>query len=260
MGQESCPLHGLDQYMCESIIELSRRYGIKPERLVVDILSSVAAAHSPLIYTRGISYEALLSLLAGSLGLLGAIENLLFRGFGRLLELMTLSDTDCYAIRENAGCEEATGFLLSFDGKHEKAPPMLTLGIGYSADEPSVLFVEFEANIVAGDDEPVGRESSRIATRAVSRTISYARRTKHYMELEDYLADIGSAWWSLELSPGDLVADGVPEIVLSAGAASSVPGYVLPFNLNYLLDFTLYLRERLQKEYEKIIGAKELRK
>ena len=259
MGQEHCPIHGLDEYICENIIGLSRRYGIEPERLVADILSSIAAAHFPPTYTRSISYEALLSLLAGSLGLLEAIENLLFRGFSRLLELMTLSDTDCYTAHEKQGCEEPVGFLLFFNARREKAPSTITLGIGYSADNPSILFVEFGASIVAGDDELIGREGSgdRIAARAVSRTISYVRRTRRYMELEGYLADIGSAWWGLELSPGYLVADGVPEIVLRAEVASGVPGYILPFNLDYLLDFTLYLQERLQREYKKLIGAKE---
>jgi len=121
LGQEHCPVYGLDQYTCKDILELSRRSGTEPERLVADILSSATATHFPPIRGRDISYEVLLSLLAGSLSLLKAIEKPLFRGLSRLPELMTLSDTDCCTARENAGCEEATCFLLHFDARHEKA-------------------------------------------------------------------------------------------------------------------------------------------
>jgi hypothetical protein len=208
-----------------------------------------------LLFSEKPSYRALLSFVAGAPSFLNAFEYLLFRGFQRLLELMVLEDVDCYPAREGAGCSETTGFQLVFGAASEEAPTMLTLGIGYPVDHRSVILIEATASITADTGDTgsgeADEEATRIARRAATRTISYAKRTRRYQELEDYLAYAGESWWSLSLEPGDAVRDGVPEVTLELEAAAA-PGLILPFDLNPLLDLTAYLADRLQKEYNRL--------
>ncbi len=254
MGHDSCPVPGLDENTCKTVLGLAERYGVEPTRLVADIVGGLALSNPWLLFSEKPSYRALRSLVAGAPSLVNAFEYLLFRGFQRLLELMILEDVDCRPAREGAGCSETTGFELVFGAASEEAPTMLTLGVGYPVDHRSAILVEATASITAdtGDAlEEADEEATRIARRAATRTISYAKRTRRYQELEDYLAYAGESRWSLSLEPGDSVEDGVPEVTLELEAAAP-PGLILPFNLNPLLDLTAYLADRLQKEYNRL--------
>ena len=255
MSRVSCPLPGLDENTCKTVLGLAERYGVEPGRLISDIAAGLVAGNPWLMFAEGPNYQALLSFIAAAPGLVKAFEYLLFRGFQRLLEHMVLESVECSPARGGAGCSETTGFELVFGAASEEAPTMLTLSIGYPVDDRSVILIETSASVTAdtGDItlEEADEEATRIARKAAARTISYAKRTRRYQELEDYLAYAGESWWSLSLEPGDGVEDGVPEVTLELEAAAA-PGLILPFDLNPLLDLTAYLAARLQKEYNRL--------
>jgi len=244
---------------CGELKALAKAYGVDPRRMLADIVASVAHSYSMLPGSEGPSYSGLLSLLAAGPALLRAFEYLLFRGFQRLLELMALEDVDCYSRSEGAGCREPAGFTLALGAMRDEAPTSLTLGVGYPADDPAVLFVEAEASITtagaeAPDEEP-DEAAVEAARRAARRTISYAKRTRLYRSLADYLAEAGESWWDLSLEPGDEVDEGIPAVSLRIEAAAP-PGLLLPFNLNPLLDLSAYIARRLGQEYRKLAGKR----
>ena len=252
--EEKCPLPGLAEDICGSLTVVSKEYGIPLQKLVSDIIGSVALSwHISAMRGERIGYDEMLSLLTGAPWLMNVFEYALFHGFRRLLKLMVLEDVDCYVPREGMGCSEATGALMVFAGSAEEAPTSLTLGIGYPTDNPLLVEVNATASITAATSDMSG-ESPELARRAATRTITYARKTRYYRELEDYIAD--TSYWSLRLEPGDEVDDGIPEVIVELEAAGP-PGAMLPFNLNPLLDLTSYINDRLNKEYNKLTKTKK---
>jgi hypothetical protein len=202
----------------------------------------------------GMSVEDYGASLQASLVLVDAFEYLFFRGFRRLLRVMVPEDVACLVEGEEdtgvSSCRDARGFSISFAGSGEHAPSSLVLEAQTSAEDPHHVGIRVYASIGPGGEAGWEELGPEMAERIVRRVISYAKRTRLYTGLEEVLAETEGVY-ELSLEPGDRVGEGVPEAALEAFVAG-IPGFVLPFDLNPVLDLSEYVSRRLSRELEKM--------
>ncbi|WP_338250345.1 hypothetical protein [Pyrodictium abyssi] len=109
--------------------------------------------------------------------------------------------------------------------------------------------MEVQGGIVVEVPEGVGLEE---AVRAARRVVGYARRTRLYRGLEDYLAGEGDMYYySVDIDvesegPLDGESGGYVAVVLGV-EAEGIPGLLLPFDLAPVLGLARYIRARLEE-------------
>jgi hypothetical protein len=230
---------------CAYLVELARVLGANPDHIVYWLPQP-----SP-----GVSSGEYRGALLASLALVEAMEYMLFRGFRRLLQLMNLEDVMCLVEGPGEGivadCGGSNGFSMYFTGAAEGAPSSLTIEAQAPAGDPSRVAVRVYASVAALSTEEL---DAKTAGRAARRVISYTRRTRLYRMLEDVLAET-EGLYEVKLEPGDSVSDGVPEVDVEVYVAG-LPGFVLPFDLNPILDLASYLSRRLSVEVERLTGGR----
>ncbi len=177
-----------------------------------------------------------------------------FRGFDRLLQVMSLEEVA--PLLESTGEGRAgsgpRGFSMHFAGSDSNAPSSLVLELLLPRSDPSRIRIGVHATIAASLEEDLDPPT---AERVARRAIAYAKRTKLYREVLDMIAS-SEGEYELRLEPcsedsGDVELDSPLEVCMDI-EVSAIPGLLLPLDLNPVLDLASYLARRLDRELEKI--------
>jgi len=241
------PCEKFCQELCESLQLLAKTHSIEEDELLRGLINSLFSS----IYSweqrhRSLDYSVFLDSISIAPSLVMAFEYLLFKGFTRLLKNMYLEDLDCYSAREEPGCDYTTGFSMYFLPSSENAPDDLEIGIGYDPENPVSLRVVIEATVSPPID--IAEREDCDLKPVVRRTISSAKRTRAYRNLVEYMGGVIEAHdYGVSLEP----LEDEPGINVSIYADSHVPGFLLPFDLNPVLDLLDYLVKRLRESAKK---------
>ncbi|ALL01957.1 hypothetical protein Pyrde_1914 [Pyrodictium delaneyi] len=244
----------LDGEAARALESLARATG-RPAREVVERLiyaaSGIVEPVPPSSLAPGqLSLSMLVRLVSSSALLAEFIDYAVFRGFLGLLETMSVENVVCYVPSkelQEKGCSATNGASIELVASGDEAPfSSLSLGVVFPADGHSHAQVEVQGDVIVEVPEGVGLEE---AVKIARRVVGYARRTRLYRELEDYLASDGDMYYySVDINvEGEepLDRDGGYVAVAVEVEAEGLPGLLLPFDLAPVLGLARYIRVRL---------------
>ncbi|HID41648.1 MAG TPA: hypothetical protein EYP33_05785 [Pyrodictium sp.] len=237
----------------ESIVSVTGR----PAKEVVErVIYAASEIVKPMLLQdsarRRMDLDTLIHLASSSPMLAEFIDYVFFKGFLSLLETMAIENVLCYVPREELqgkGCSASNGASIELVAAKDEAPfSSLSLDVAFPVSNRSHAQVEVQGDIVVEVPEGLGLEESVRAARMVA---GYARRTRLYRELEDYLASDGDMYYySVDIKvEGEEPLDGGGGYVAVAVEveAEGIPGLLLPFNLAPVLGLARYIRARLEE-------------